>query len=155
MGKGRRGWHLHLGRSSLGGGPRKARSGEFLRWTAGAELAFPNLDEGRLLTGYDEPEEVASALLENYRIVALKLGPAGAIVASRSAKTIRTQAVSAPIVDSTGAGDAFCAGFLASWAEGHDLERCARAAVTQDRASCRPGWCPPANRLRVSDIIGE
>jgi sugar/nucleoside kinase (ribokinase family) len=104
--------------------------GEFLRWTAGAELAFPNLDEGRLLTGRDEPEAIVGALLDNYRTVALKLGAAGALVASPGAEMIKVRAEPAPIVDSTGAGDAFCAGFLASWAAGHDIGTCARAAVT-------------------------
>ena len=49
----------------------------FLEWTSGAQLVFPNLDEGRLLTGLDDPDAIADALSARYPVVALKLGPAG------------------------------------------------------------------------------
>ena len=102
----------------------------FLQWTSEAQFAFPNLDEGRLLSGKDEPDEIVSALLSHYRVVALKLGAAGALVASRDGRRVRIEARPTRIVDSTGAGDAFCAGFLACWLRGGDLEACALEAVT-------------------------
>jgi sugar/nucleoside kinase (ribokinase family) len=115
-------------------GIREVGAGPFLEWTAGAGLIFPNLDEGRLLTGCDEPEAIVAALLRSYPVVALKLGQAGALVASREGLEIRVDAVAAHIVDTTGAGDAFCAGFLATFVRGGDLDSCAREAV---RAAAR------------------
>jgi len=110
-------------------GLRQVGRRPFLEWTAGAQLVFPNLDEGRLLTGHDEPGAIVAALLESYPVVALKLGPAGALVASADGRSVSVAAEPAEIVDSTGAGDAFCAGFLTSWLGGGDLEQCALSAV--------------------------
>ena len=88
-------------------GPEK-----FLAWTKGAQICFPNLDEGRLLSGERSPEAIAAFLVEWYGEAALKLGPDGALWASRAKPAIRVPALPCKVVDSTGAGDAFCAGFL-------------------------------------------
>ena len=111
-------------------GLRKVGRQSFLDWTSGAQLVFPNLDEGRLLTGRDEPDEIVAALLENYPVVALKLGAEGALVAAGDGRRVPMAARPAEIVDSTGAGDAFCAGFVAQWVRGRDLEECVLSAVT-------------------------
>jgi len=102
----------------------------FLAWTAGAQFVFPNLDEARLLTDQEEPEAMVARLLENYAVVALKLGPAGALVASLDGLRVHVDAAPVHSLDSTGAGDAFCAGFLSCWAAGGDLESCALDAVS-------------------------
>lgn len=84
----------------------------FLEWTSGADLCFPNLEEGVLLSGTAEPGDIVEALLEHYPSIALKLGAGGAVYAARSAKPLYLPAVETEVVDTTGAGDAFCAGFL-------------------------------------------
>ncbi|HSK99609.1 MAG TPA: sugar kinase [Rubrobacteraceae bacterium] len=86
----------------------------FLGWTRGAEVCFPNLQEGALLTGYTEPDRIADALLDDYGAVVLKLGPDGALYADVSGERARVPAAPARVVDTTGAGDALCAGFLAT-----------------------------------------
>jgi len=102
----------------------------FLEWTSGARFVFPNLDEARLLSGREEPEAMVAELLETYPVVALKLGPAGALVASLDGLRVHVDAAPVHSLDSTGAGDAFCAGFLSCWAAGGDLESCALDAVS-------------------------
>ncbi|GAA2222794.1 PfkB family carbohydrate kinase [Herbiconiux moechotypicola] len=82
--------------------------------TAGATIAVPNLDEGRLLTGRDEPGDVLDALLEHYEVVALTLGRAGALGGTRRGARARTDAVPVDPVDTTGAGDAFGAAFTSA-----------------------------------------
>ncbi|MGA2529899.1 MAG: sugar kinase [Acidimicrobiales bacterium] len=126
-------------------GLRQVGPGAFLEWTSGAQFAFPNLDEAQLLTGAEEPEEIVTVLLESYGVVALKLGPAGALIASSDGRRIRVEAEPARIVDSTGAGDAFCAGFLAAWSKGADLEACALDAVKA--AACVVGQLGARPRL--------
>lgn len=91
-------------------GPR-----QFLDWTQGANLCFPNLDEGRLLSGENSPEAIASFLVEWYGEVVLKLGAEGALWARQNEPLIVVPAWPVKVVDSTGAGDAFCAGFLGEW----------------------------------------
>ena len=116
----------------------------FLEWTAGAALVLPNHDEGRLLTGAETADEIVEALLEHYETVALTLGPAGALVGSAGSRRVRLPAPAVPVMDTTGAGDAFSAGFLAGWLAGDGLDSSAAAAVAAAaRAVARVGARPP------------
>lgn len=90
----------------------------FLKWTRGADLLFPNRDEGALLAGTKNLDKIMDVLLDHYPAIVLKLGPEGAAYASRDGSRISTPAAPAKAVDTTGAGDALCAGFLAAWLEG-------------------------------------
>ena len=85
---------------------------EFLAWIDGAELVVPNLDEARLLVGSTGPAIDLDALAARFPHVVVTLGALGAAYLGG---THRAQ-VTAPrveVVDTTGAGDAFAAGFLA------------------------------------------
>jgi sugar/nucleoside kinase (ribokinase family) len=89
----------------------------FLQLTNGATLLFVNPDQGKVLTGRDDPNQAARVLNAWYPHVVMKLGPDGAVMyAGGRPEPIR---VSAPlvehVVDGTGAGDAFIAGFLPPW----------------------------------------
>jgi sugar/nucleoside kinase (ribokinase family) len=90
----------------------------FLEWTRGADLCFPNLEEGALLGGEKDPDRVAERLLSHYSGFILKLGVRGAVYAGVDGQRVHLPAYPARVVDTTGAGDALCAGFLASWLSG-------------------------------------
>lgn len=90
----------------------------FLDWTRGAQLCFPNLDEGRLLSAETDPAAVTQRLAEWYGEVVLKLGAAGATWARKGEAVVSVPAFAVEVMDSTGAGDAFCAGFLGEWLKG-------------------------------------
>src|SRR5690554_4215953 len=79
----------------------------FLGLVAGAGVLLPNLDEGRVLTGLDDPSAMADALGKRFPVVALTMGNAGVIVAERGKPLVRVDAIRAERVDPTGAGDAF------------------------------------------------
>jgi sugar/nucleoside kinase (ribokinase family) len=116
----------------------------FLSWTRGVDLCFPNLEEGVLLTGSSDPEDVARELLSFYSGVVLKLGAGGALYAGASGEKIRLSAAPARVVDTTGAGDALCAGFLASRLSGAPPGEALRggvelAARAVERVGGRPG----------------
>jgi sugar/nucleoside kinase (ribokinase family) len=89
----------------------------FLQMSNGASLLLVNLDEAAVLTGRDDPDAAARVLTAWYPQVVMKLGPDGALSYTNG----RAEPVHAPalpverIVDGTGAGDAFCAGFLPPW----------------------------------------
>jgi sugar/nucleoside kinase (ribokinase family) len=125
----------------------EAGPGNFLEWTQGADLLFPNLEEGRLLSGETDVEAVARTLSEHYGGVALKLGPRGAVWAARGQPAISMSAEALAEVDSTGAGDAFGAGFLSSWLSGGTPEEAltegARLALAAVSAR---GGRPPGER---------
>ena len=116
----------------------------FLGAIAGADLLFPSLDEGRELTGLDDPSAIAQKLAKSFPVVALTLGSAGVIVASKSDFVV-VNVVPAATVDPTGAGDAFCAGFLAEWIRSRDPRAAAEAgAKLAARAVGIVGGRPPA-----------
>lgn len=75
---------------------------------------IPSLSEAQALVGLSEPSEVAQALIDHgCGIVALKMGEEGCLVMNGDGDTIRLPAFDVDVVDSTGAGDAFAAGFIA------------------------------------------
>ncbi|MFF4414113.1 carbohydrate kinase family protein [Streptosporangium sp. NPDC001559] len=94
----------------------------FVRETSAAQLVIPNLDEARLLTGADDPESAAGRLSLRYGAAAVKLGPGGALLARKGKLTARLPGLTAEVVDSTGAGDAFAAGLLTALLRGDDDE---------------------------------
>jgi sugar/nucleoside kinase (ribokinase family) len=86
----------------------------FLGWTRRASLLLPNAEEAAVLTGARDPEAAAWALARDGREVVITLGDQGALW-SDGERVERARASPAPAaVDSTGAGDAFTAGWLAS-----------------------------------------
>jgi len=122
---------------------RQLEPGAFLRWTSGAAVCFPNRDEAAALTA-TAPAAVAEAgpagqparlpalavaLARHYGVVALKLGGEGALLAVADAPPIRIPARAATVRDTTGAGDAFCAGFLAAYLTGSGLASAAASAA--------------------------
>lgn len=116
----------------------------FLELVAGAELLFPNLDEGRVLTGLEDPREIAAALGERFPVVALTLGAEGVIVARRGEQPLQIPVAKADIVDPTGAGDAFVAGFLSSWTvRGDAVAAAVTGATVAARAVTQVGGRPP------------
>ncbi|HEY1530658.1 MAG TPA: PfkB family carbohydrate kinase [Galbitalea sp.] len=116
----------------------------FLSAISGIDLLFPSIDEGRALTGLDDPTAIAQKLARSFPLVALTLGVAGIIVASKG-ETVRVEVTPAKTVDPTGAGDAFCAGFLADWIVSHDAHSAAEAGATlAARAVGVVGGRPPA-----------
>ena len=89
------------------------------------DIVSPNSLEARLIYGLDDPADLARAMLDDgARVVALRLGADGSLAARADQPgLIHLPAVTvAEIVDQTGAGNAYCGGFLAGWlATGGDL----------------------------------
>ncbi|MGP4672477.1 carbohydrate kinase family protein [Agrobacterium salinitolerans] len=99
-----------------------------LQACAGVDVFLPNLEEAEAITGHSDPEIAIRALSEAFPVVALKGGAQGAWVSSqRGLRHVAAQKV--PVIDTTGAGDAFNAGFLDAWLEGQDEQRCLKAGV--------------------------
>ncbi|HRN29364.1 MAG TPA: carbohydrate kinase family protein [Terrimesophilobacter sp.] len=99
----------------------------FLNVAEGASILMPNLDEGRVLTGIEDALAIAAALAERFETVALTLGMDGCVVAGPGLPPTLVGAVPAVLVDPTGAGDSFSAGFLAEWTSSRDAVAAARA----------------------------
>ncbi len=91
----------------------------FLAAIQGVDILLPSMDEAQLLTGRTAPAEIIAAL--PFPVVVIKAGRDGAYAPRH------IPAAGVQIVDPTGAGDAFAAGFLAAY-DG-DAEAAASAAV--------------------------
>jgi sugar/nucleoside kinase (ribokinase family) len=89
----------------------------FLDFSSGSTLLLANAAEAKVLTGREDPAQAARVLAAWYPQVVVKLGPDGALFyANGQPEPVHVPAV--PLerrVDGTGAGDAFCAGFLPTW----------------------------------------
>jgi ribokinase len=91
-----------------------------------AFVLMPNLKEMELLTGVRDYERGAGVLLGNgVGIVAVKLGGRGCYVTDGKEKHL-IGAFKVKVVDTTGAGDAFCAGFLYGLISGKSLLECGK-----------------------------
>jgi len=88
-------------------------------------VVLPSEGELKMLTGKGWKEGAKTLLKEGVSIVAVKLGKRGCYVTDgKEAHLIEPFKVN--VVDTTGAGDAFCAGFLYGLVKGQDLYQCGR-----------------------------
>jgi ribokinase len=113
-----------------------------LGWLDGTDLLLANDDEACLLAGLDDPIAAGTALAGTFREVVVKLGPGGAAWFGDGA-CVRVPAVEVEVVDTTGAGDCFAAGFLPAWLAGAApfdalTAGCALAARVVTRSGARP-----------------
>jgi 2-dehydro-3-deoxygluconokinase len=78
-----------------------------------SEILLPGLDEGRMLTGVETPEQIARVFLESpvTNLVVIKLGQTGAYLATRDTGGY-VNGFAVTQVDEIGAGDAFDAGVI-------------------------------------------
>lgn len=104
------------------------RDPDFFRRSAGVDIFLPNREEAEALTGSGHPGAALEQLARHFPVVALKLGSDGAMLAA-DGKTLHLPSAPVDVVDTTGAGDAFNAGFLHAWLDGAPAERCLAAGV--------------------------
>ncbi|GAA4201069.1 PfkB family carbohydrate kinase [Streptosporangium oxazolinicum] len=93
------------------------------------DYLLPNEEQALLMSGAGEVgdvEEAASALLaQGASAVLVTLGADGSLIADAEGLT-RVPALDVPVVDTTGCGDAYCAGFIAGLVDGRDVAGAAR-----------------------------
>ena len=109
------------------------------------DAVFANEDEGRAYCGHEDAEKALEELGNLCNTAAVKLGPDGAWL-KRGSEVVRARAIPAKtVVDTTGAGDCWAAGFLYGHLNGLPLEVCGElgallgaAAVQEIGASPSP-----------------
>lgn len=109
------------------------------------DVFFPNATEARRIAGLDDVEAAARALArtgavdrdDGGPIVAVKLGPEGALACRADGPLVRVPAMTVEPVDTTGAGDSFNGGFLRAWLDGADLLTCLRSGAVTGALSTR------------------
>jgi sugar/nucleoside kinase (ribokinase family) len=109
-----------------------------------SDLVLPGLAEGRLLTGREQPHDIAAFYLDlGARAVVVKLGPDGAFCADRDGFRAHIPGVPvAHVVDTVGAGEGFAVGTVSGLLEGLPLGAAAQrgcaigARVVQFTGDC-------------------
>jgi sugar/nucleoside kinase (ribokinase family) len=130
------------------------RDSQALDLATSADLVFPNADEAAALTGIAaaRKRDLLAAFTSRGAAVALKCGSEGALF-SDGDTALEAAALPGPVLDATGAGDAFDAGFLESWIAGRPPAIClARAIACGAHATRRIGG---AADLPTPDQIEE
>jgi sugar/nucleoside kinase (ribokinase family) len=91
---------------------------------------MPGLEEALMLSGLKDRREAIRYFLERgAKHTVFKMGGEGSSIAwleNGSVKEIRIPTYRVPVVDSTGCGDAYCAGFIVALSQGWDLEQAGR-----------------------------
>ena len=90
-------------------------------------VLFLNRNEMKMLTGEEHGKGSKILVKKGADIVAVKLGKKGCYVTDGKAKHL-VGPYDVEVVDTTGAGDAFCAGFLYGLIKDKDLHECGRLA---------------------------
>ncbi len=96
----------------------------FTRLLQDVDIVFANEDECEAFTGKSVRKGLAE-IAQLCNVAVVKVGKDGVWV-QRDNEIVQVAAVDVPkVIDTTGAGDAFAAGFLYAYARHHSLERCA------------------------------
>ena len=88
------------------------------------DILFGNEDEVRHLTGCDGLDQSLAILAAKVPTLVITRGAAGALAIDKGERVDIPAAPVRKIVDTTGAGDLFAAGFLTARCRGHKLRKC-------------------------------
>jgi sugar/nucleoside kinase (ribokinase family) len=97
------------------GGMMEVPLAEVKSWIRLVDVLLLNEEEALYLTGETNSESALEKLLEDCETVVIKRGSAGAIGKARASTLVTVPAVKTDVVDTTGAGDSFAAGFIAHY----------------------------------------
>lgn len=153
--------HVHVGwlRGALPLRQALAGSGAVLSQDLGVNNEAAELDPAGLDIAFASAEwqraeaESAALLARGAKCAVITLGAAGSL-ATDGKRVARMAAIATEVVDTTGAGDGFIAGFLDAHAKGLNLNDCLHAGAEAGAAACRHrgGFPQPVLQPFVHDV---
>ena len=93
------------------------------------DILFANQDEARVFSEKEDPEDALHYMASMCDIAIVKVGAKGSYV-QRGDEIVKIGPIPANVIDTTGAGDLWAAGFMAGLVKGQSLERCAKMGAT-------------------------
>ena len=100
------------------------------------DFIFPNLEEAQMVTGKDDPDDMADVFLDyGVKHAVIKLGKRGCLIKSATERMIIPAVSGVNCIDTTGAGDNFAAGFISGLIKKQPLSECGRIA-NETAAKC-------------------
>lgn len=125
-------------------------------------LVFATWDDERTLWGDETVQSSLSRLnAAGAQSIVLKLGPAGCLYSDGTRVSEVKTCVVANVIDTTAAGDAFNAGFLAAWLRDSDPKNCCRVgnslagAVIQHAGAIIPAAATPSLEALLRSLEPE
>lgn len=91
------------------------------------DIVFANEEEAKSFTGL-EPEEALYEISKDCEITVVKVGKDGSMI-KLGDKVVKVGVIPANPVDTTGAGDAYAAGFFYGLTNGYSLDKCGKIAA--------------------------
>jgi sugar/nucleoside kinase (ribokinase family) len=117
------------------------------------DLLFGNEDEVRHLTGCGELAECITALSTHVKTLVITRGAHGAVAAEPDYMVEISAAPVERIIDTTGAGDLFAAGFLAARCRGRPLKACLETgSIAAAEVISHFGARPEANLKELAQL---
>ncbi|MDR7517945.1 MAG: carbohydrate kinase family protein [Armatimonadota bacterium] len=110
----------------MGWNPAVYSDPQFREVVTSVTIFLPSWPDARWFTGRATPEQAVRILGDLVPVPVIKLGAEGA-VGLEEGRPLRVRPPEVAPVETTGAGDAFNAGFLWAWLRGEPLPRCLRA----------------------------
>lgn len=93
------------------------------------DVFFPSYDEAKLISGKEEPREIAACFKEfGMQVFGIKLGQKGCYVTDFQVAQNIPGVKGLPVVDTTGAGDSFMAGMMCALSHDYDIFESTRFA---------------------------
>ena len=118
------------------------------------DVFVPNDEEIFLLTGEKDPYRNVQMLVDaGVKTAVVKIGKDGSLVGTRDGITHVHAVPGIKCVDTTGAGDAFAAGFISGLIEGRSMTDCARIGCAA--ASCSIEQVGATDGVRSTDQVME
>lgn len=124
------------------------------------DIVFANEEEAKAFTG-KEPEEALAIISEMCSIAIVKIGAKGSYI-KKGTEQVHAKAITIKkVIDTTGAGDYFAAGFLYGLTCGYGLEKCANIGaelsgnVIQVIGTTMPKQQWDQIKLNIDSIISE
>ena len=99
-------------------------------WLSYMDALILNEEEAQFISGKANPVEAAGELLKTVKTVVIKRGSNGALGQVRGGDLIQIPSHPTTVVNTTGAGDAFAAGFIQIWATNGDLSDALESGAT-------------------------
>ena len=113
-------------------------------WVSKTDILLLNEEEALYIAQELVLPWAVNKLTELAPVVVVKRGSNGIIAKSRGSAAIDVSAMPSEVIDTTGAGDAFAAGFISNWFESNDLEAAVTAgADSAAEAIAQVGARPP------------
>ena len=95
----------------------------------GVDIVIADEDEINVLMGTDNFDDTLEAVSKLDNLFVMTRSNKGSVIVHRGEQHVQEATPVEQVIDTTGAGDAYCAGFLYGWVHDKSLAECARAGT--------------------------